>query len=44
VQWLQLVRTLAFEALFALVCTPFVFSLLDAQLGRPRSARSREAD
>jgi rod shape-determining protein MreD len=44
VRWLQALRTLAFEALFALVCTPFVFSALDAQLGRPRAARSREAD
>jgi rod shape-determining protein MreD len=44
VHWLGLVRTLGFEALFAVVLTPFVFSALDAQLGRPRSARAREAD
>jgi rod shape-determining protein MreD len=42
-RWLSLSRTLGFEALFALACTPLVFAALDAQLGRSRSAGSREA-
>ncbi|HZR80851.1 MAG TPA: rod shape-determining protein MreD [Candidatus Binatia bacterium] len=44
VPWLSLARTLGFEALFAVLLTPFIFSALDAQLGRPRAARAREAD
>jgi rod shape-determining protein MreD len=43
-RWFELERTLALEALLALLLTPLVFSLLDTQLGRPRSARPREAD
>mgnify|MGYP000846276866 CR=1 FL=1 len=42
VSWVVLLRTLVLEAVFALVCAPFVFSALDGQLRELRKARSRE--
>ena len=42
VNWWFMLRTLAFEALFALVCAPAVFAALDSYL--PRSARQHAAE
>jgi rod shape-determining protein MreD len=39
VAWLGLMRALLFEALFALILAPLVFSLLDGNLRRPRRKR-----
>lgn len=40
VPWLRVVRTLGLEALLAMVCTPLVFGLLDAQIGAVRAGNS----
>lgn len=36
VPWLRVARTLGLEALLATICAPFIFGVLDAQLGVPR--------
>ena len=41
VGWLTLLRTLVFEALFALILAPFVFSALDGNLQRARRPKKR---
>ena len=43
VGWLSLLRTLFFEALFALVLSPFLFSALDANLRAARQAKRPHA-
>jgi hypothetical protein len=40
VAWLGLLRALFFEALFALIVSPLVFSALDTNLRRPRRKRA----
>lgn len=44
VSWLAVSKALGFEALFALLCTPPVFTLLNGQLRPLRTSRSREAE
>lgn len=44
VAWLAVLRTLGFEAVFALLCTPLVFSALDAQLRGSAQARAHAAE